>query len=110
MSYIFSWMPISSMKEKRYYGASALDKNGDLWMIGGNNGESETSKETELYRLSVEGRFLQQLNSNHWKNGYPLPEELKLSGIESQCVVTYVCLISFKKVHKRRHSLNPSIS
>ena len=68
------------MSKKRYYGASVLDPNGDMWVIGG-TANSFNADSTEVYQYKPRPR------SGTWRKGHPLPTSLRDTGIESQCTV-----------------------
>ena len=78
--FLFSWDKIPQMTQKRYYGASVLDPNGDMWVLGG-TANSSNADSTEVYQYKPLPR------SGRWRKGYPLPTALRNTGIESQCNV-----------------------
>ena len=78
--FLFSWDKIPEMTQKRYYGASVLDPNGDMWVLGG-TANSSNADSTEVYQYKPLPR------SGRWRKGYPLPTALRDTGIESQCNV-----------------------
>ena len=78
--FLFSWDKITEMTQKRYYGASVLDPNGDMWVLGG-TANSSNADSTEVYQYKPRPR------SGRWRKGYPLPTALRDTGIESQCNV-----------------------
>ena len=78
--FLFSWDKITEMTQKRYYGASVLDPNGDMWVLGG-TANSSNADSTEVYQYKPLPR------SGRWRKGYPLPTALRDTGIESQCNV-----------------------
>ena len=61
------------LEQKRSWASSVLDKDGNMWVIGGKNGKSSVIQ-TAKYHY-------------RWQNGKPLPQELTLSGIEGHCTV-----------------------
>ena len=78
--FLFSWDKITEMTQKRYYGTSVLDPNGDMWVLGG-TANSSNADSTEVYQYKPRPR------SGRWRKGYPLPTALRDTGIESQCNV-----------------------
>ena len=70
------------MLEKRYYSSSVLDQNGNLWVLGGTH-NSTNSDSTEVYEYKPAPKM------GKWRKGYPLPTELRDTGLESQCAVRY---------------------
>ena len=78
--FLFSWDKITEMTQKRYYGTSVIDPNGDMWVLGG-TANSSNADSTEVYQYKPRPR------SGRWRKGYPLPTALRDTGIESQCNV-----------------------
>ena len=76
----FRWHPIPHMEDKRYYAASAVTSDDNLWVLGGSNGQNH-SKITEVYKYQPNGL-------GKWNSELPLPTELQKSGVHSHCVVT----------------------
>ena len=72
------------MSEKRYLTASAVDENGNFWILGGtapdSRNESLNSVTTEVYEYRPDGQ-------GQWTFGYELPSVLRDVGTQSQCVV-----------------------
>ena len=65
------------MNKKRHLAASVLDSRGKFWMLGGTDGSSATDS-TEIY----------EYEEKKWRKGYPLPFELRDTGLQSHCAVT----------------------
>ena len=77
---ISRWHPIPHMEDKRYYAASAVTSDDNLWVLGGSNGKDH-SNITEVYEYQPNGL-------GKWNSDLPLPSELQKSGVNSHCVVT----------------------
>ena len=57
------------MIKKRYLASSTLDKNGNLWVLGG-TANSSNADSTEVYEYKPGGKGL-------WRKGYPLPVDYR---------------------------------
>ena len=68
-SFVCRWEKITDMAKKRYYASSTLDKNGNLWVLGG-TANSTTADSTEVYEYKSEGK-------GRWRKGYPLPVDYR---------------------------------
>ena len=64
------------MIQKRYLAASVLDPSGNFWMLGGTDGSS-AAESTEIYEYERKA----------WRKGFPLPPELRDTGLQSHCAV-----------------------
>ena len=83
------WFIIPGLTEKRYQAASVLDVNGDMWVLGGTS-NSSAADSTEIYNYKPPRRTLDQLEAGEggtWRKGFPLPEALRDTGLQSQCTV-----------------------
>ncbi len=80
MDLLFRWNQIPSMNDKRHYAASVLDQNGNLWVIGGHH-DSQAAGSTEVYEYKAPPR------EGRWRRGYPLPSELRDTGLSDHCAV-----------------------
>jgi len=69
------------MGNKRSYGSSVLDKNGDMWVIGG-SANSSAADSTEIYNYQSADRGF-----GNWRKGFPLPQLLRDNGLENTCTV-----------------------
>ncbi len=69
---------VPSMRFKRHQAASVLDKDGNMWMLGGIDG-SDSADATEIFDFA----------ENRWREGHPLPRELRDSGLSSHCAVRW---------------------
>ena len=102
------------MTQKRVGASSVLDGNGDMWVLGG-SANSSASDSTEIYeyrpskkdpnaRRTKCNQFcqsqtpdnpaccisvpdLQVEDAGHWRKGFPLPIELRDTGIAQTCTV-----------------------
>ena len=70
------------MASKRKFASSVLDPNGDLWILGGKSGYNNASDSTEIYNYKTASRGF-----GLWRKGFPLPLELRDTGLQSQCSV-----------------------
>ncbi len=70
----------TSMHHKRHRAASVLDEDGNMWVLGGIDG-SDSADSTEVFDFA----------SRRWTRGYPMPSELRDSGLSSHCAVRCVC-------------------
>ena len=70
---------ILPMNHARYRASSVLNKNGDMWVLGGTSGNL-SSDSTEVYEYKAGGK-------GTWRKGHPLPPDYRDSGIESHCTV-----------------------
>ena len=66
----------------RKFSGSVLDQNGDFWILGGSGGYNDASDSTEIYNYQSAVRGF-----GRWRKGFPLPTELRDTGLESQCSV-----------------------
>ena len=69
------------MTHKRHQAASVLDKNGDLWVLGGTSNFSAADS-TEIYNYKSADRGF-----GNWRKGFPLPQALRDTGLQSTCTV-----------------------
>ena len=69
------------MSHKRFYGSSVLDPKGNFWVLGG-TANSQNADSTEIYEYKPKERGF-----GRWRKGFPLPAELRDTGIQSQCSV-----------------------
>ena len=72
-----------SMSYERHYASSVLDKNDDLWVIGGTH-DSKTADTTEVLQYQGPGKA-------KWRKGYALPFELRDTG---KCTYLPSCKIT----------------
>ena len=70
------------MGQKRHLSASVLDPNGDMWVLGGSS-NSSVADSTEIYQYKPESRGF-----GRWRKGFPLPPDLRDTGVESHCSVS----------------------
>ena len=68
------------MTHKRYYAASVMDDKGNMWVLGGTH-DSKNADSTEIYQYRPKPRH------GRWRKGYPLPADLRDTGISSHCAV-----------------------
>ena len=66
---ILRWNQITEMTHKRFYPSSTLDKNGNIWVLGG-TANSSNADSTEVYEYKPGGNGL-------WRKGYPLPVDYR---------------------------------
>ena len=69
------------MTQKRHQAASVLDKNGDIWVLGGTS-NSSAADSTEIYNYRPASR-----GYGRWRKGFPLPQALRDTGLQSHCTV-----------------------
>ena len=68
------------MANKRHQASSVLDKNGDMWVLGG-TANSSAADSTEIYNYKT------PVGSGRWRKGFPLPAALRDTGLQSHCSV-----------------------
>jgi hypothetical protein len=73
---------IKPMAHRRFYASSVLNKDGNLWVLGG-TAEDKASDTTEVYEYRPKGE-------GTWRTGPPLPDDYRDTGIESHCTVRYI--------------------
>ena len=71
------------MKRRRDRAAGVLNRDGNLWVIGGRDDEEgeEGLSSSEVYEYQSKG-------NGKWKKGPKLPKDLP-GGLESHCAVRY---------------------
>ena len=69
------------MNTKRSRAAAVINDQGNMWVIGGTNGEVDGLNSTEIYEYIPKGK-------GKWKKGPDLPPGLE-GGLESHCAVRY---------------------
>ena len=77
-----SWDKIPNMGQTRHLSASILDPNGDMWVLGGSS-NSSAADSTEIYQYKPQSRGF-----GRWRKGFPLPPDLRDTGVESHCSVS----------------------
>ena len=70
------------MAHKRFYASSVLNKDGNLWVLGG-TAQDKASDTSEVYEYKPRGE-------GTWRKGPPLPADYRDTGIESHCTVRYI--------------------
>eukprot|EP00094_Tigriopus_californicus_P006154 TCALIF_05926-PA protein Name:"Similar to snk Serine protease snake (Drosophila melanogaster)" AED:0.19 eAED:0.19 QI:0/0.83/0.71/0.85/0.66/0.71/7/188/824 len=68
---------LPNMLEPRFYAGSALDEQGNMWVLGGSKGGASADS-TEVFNF----------RSKRWQPGRPLPGYYRDSGLNSHCVVS----------------------
>ena len=80
----------SRMISPRRAAASTVDKDGNLWILGGSDKFSGGGLGTsEVLRINDDGVW-------EWEEGPALPKEVQKSGLIQHCVVKYVFWICFR--------------
>jgi N-acetylneuraminic acid mutarotase len=70
---------IKPMKTARDRAAATIDQDGNIWVIGGQNAETEGLTTTEIYDYQTKG-------TGKWREGPEIPNDLP-GGLDSHCVV-----------------------
>ena len=72
----WNYKDMPKLKHARNFASSNIDKDGNLWVIGGASG-SKAAESTEIF----------DFQKQRWRRGLPLPKELRDSGLSSHCSV-----------------------
>ena len=73
------------MGNKRPFASSVLDKDGDMWVLGGaanTRFDKYAADSTEIYQYQPAKRGF-----GGWRKGFPLPQVLRDTGISQTCTV-----------------------
>ena len=73
------WRADLSTLERRMGASSVLDRKGNMWVLGGNDGVKKSTPSTEVFDFGLK----------RWRQGEPLPSSFRDSGLSNHCAVRY---------------------